>query len=999
MIQKSLSRNMQFGLPILAIFALTACDLMQEPKPPTWTNKIEFPLVNESVSLKDLENEDNISSQLYGENGERTIFAYSDTTEMDSQAVGDQLAFGDINETFSQSVDDVTVTGSTINHTSGFDAVDVAPIEKIIESTLGPINLSDIPATSTAPFQLNEIVPSVNDIPDGNTETIPGGNLTPVNKPFTFTDFTQAVFSEGSLEITINNDLAIPLGSPINIALRQVVGTDTTTIEGCEVSWDTAIGVGQSSMQTMDLAGKTLPGEILVLVTGSTAGSGTPLLIDASVKESSFDIDIAGTNLVVTSAMAKVPSQDIDEIGTITMAESENVIESARIKSGSLAIDINNSMNVDANLIIDIASLLDPDEVAFSTSITIPANGSVNDLTDIAGYFLAMELDQQEVQYSYQILTEDTGDNLVNLTEDDQVSVSISLYGDQSGENLFFNRMTGIIEAQEILDDGEINISSESTLLFADISVGTLTINVDNQVNREGFDALPTIFLTIPELIENATSNPLSGSLTLQPNPAVNVLEFDLSDYALDMNQDNQVLTYSTVVTTPAGEVGRFGLEDSIFVEILVSDMEFSTVTGFFSQDAMVDSNEIVLNEATKLTVADFESGDLALTMTNRIGVVADVAFQIDEFRRKDNGEMLRTSFRLEATDEPQISHIDMSQYDLNFDTAIPGVDQAIHYVSTVTLPDDEEMTMTFGDSIDIDVNISNLAMASVEGIIAPDTLEIGETEQSIELPEMVADIDFEHVNITIDFNSDFEIPIFLTLDLVGKDESGNILAGAIHIQDHNLATDGDIVSIDATDLLNSQPATIVSSGRAIIGGGDDPSTIAKGQGMAPVMYINVPLSLIIEEPPGLDMDMTSIDSPLPEDGTITLEEFELNAIVSNMFEFGATLIVLASNDSLAFDSLTIEAGNAPAADTLMTLNLLPFQNLDPDMLPDTTKVLMTNDKLTLFEEKLYLKPEITLLGRTDESGNNVPSRFFTTDSLTIRTWGSMSYTIQGEQF
>ncbi|NQV41223.1 MAG: hypothetical protein HQ506_02615 [Candidatus Marinimicrobia bacterium] len=553
MIQTSLPKTLQLGLLVLAIMALVSCDLLQEPKPPTWTNTIEFPLINESVDLKDLESEDNISSQLYGDNGERTIFAYSDTTEMASQEIGDQLAFGDINQSFSQSVDDVTVTGSTINHISGFDAVDVEPIEKLISSALGPIELADIPGTTTDPFRLDEIVPFVATIPDGTDQTIPGGDLVPVSKPFTFTDFSEAVFTSGGLDITINNDMAIPLGAPINIALQQVIGTDTTTIPGCEVTWDSPILVGSSDSQTLDLSGKTLPGNILVLVTGSTAGSGTPLTVTPAVKASSFNIDIAGSNLVVSSATAKVPSQGIDEVGVMPMAESENVIESARIKSGSLAIDIDNSMNVDADLTISISSLLDPDEVAFSTSIAIPANGSVNDLTDIAGYFLAMDLEQQEIQYSYQILTDDTGDNLVNLTENDQVDVSISLYGDQAGENLFFNRVTGIIEAQNILDDGEINISSESTLLYADIALGSLTINVDNQVNRTGFDALPTIFLTIPELIDNATSSPLTGSLTLQPNPAVNVLEFDLSDYALDMDMDNQVLTYSTVVTTPVG--------------------------------------------------------------------------------------------------------------------------------------------------------------------------------------------------------------------------------------------------------------------------------------------------------------------------------------------------------------------------------------------------------------------------------------------------------------
>ena len=189
MIEKSPHRKMQYSGLLLALFALISCDMLQEPKPPTWQNTIEFPLISESVNLEDLEDEDNIITQLYDANGEKTIFAYADTTEMDSQAVGDQLAFGDITQSFAQSVDDVTVTGSSINQTSAFEPVGVDPIQKDIDSELGPIELSDIPATSTDPFLLSEIFPGVSALL-GQTTAIAGGDLEPVLKPFEFTDFS-----------------------------------------------------------------------------------------------------------------------------------------------------------------------------------------------------------------------------------------------------------------------------------------------------------------------------------------------------------------------------------------------------------------------------------------------------------------------------------------------------------------------------------------------------------------------------------------------------------------------------------------------------------------------------------------------------------------------------------------------------------------------------------------------------------------------------------------
>ncbi|MBC8375382.1 MAG: hypothetical protein H8E26_04995 [FCB group bacterium] len=998
MIQKSPSRKLQLGLLLLAIFAVVSCDLRQEAKPPTWTNRIEFPLVNESVDLKDLEDEDNISSQLYGDTGERTIFAYSDTTEMASQEVGDQLAFGDITQSFAQSVDDVTVTGSSINQASAFDTVGVEPIQEDIVSQLGIIELSDIPADTTDPFALNEIVPTINGIPDGN-EVVPGGPLEPVNKPFSFTDFSSAVFAGGTLDITINNDMVIDLGAPINIQLQAFNETDTTNIPNTLVSWGTSIATGTSSTRSLDLNGITLPGDILVLVTGTSNGSnGAAIPIDDEARTSSFNISISGSNLEVSSATAKVPTQTIDKDGAIALAPSENKIQTAEIKIGSLRIAIDNQMNVASQLVINIPSLEDPSSVAFTSTIPIPANQSVNDITAIEGYSLVMAVDQQEVEYNYQIETEDTGDDLVTLSEIDQVSVTIALYGETVDEDIVFSGITGIIEPQTINEAGDIEVSSESKLLVADISSGSIIINIENQVNRPGFDGLPTIVLTIPELVDDS-SNPLNGSLTLQPSPTPNTLNFDLSNYDLifsDTSATGQVLTYTTVVTTPTGELGQYGLEDSIIVDIDVSDMEFAEVTGYFSQDAIVTEDEIVLEEATKLIEANFETGDFVLSMTNQIGVIARVNFQIDEFLRKDNGHPLEMDFRLENISTPQDTLIDLSEYVLAFDPDSVSIDveQAIHYTSTVSLPPDEQMTLTFGDSILIDVDITNLAMESVMGIIEQDILEIDPDTVSFEMPEMVEDLMFEHVNIDIDFNNTFEIPIILELLLSGTNLDGEY--EEIIIED-TLTQLNDIVSIDAATLLNINPESIISSGRAIISDGETPATIAKGQSMSPIMYINVPLSLIIEDPPALDMDVSSMDSPLPEEGTVTLDEFTLFADVTNMFEFGATVVVLASNDSLAFDSLAIEAGTAPAADTLMTLRLEPLENVDAAD-HEITTIEMTSDKLELLEEKLFLKPEVTLLGRQDENENNIPSRFFTTDSLTIRTWGSISYTVNGEE-
>jgi len=989
MTRKSMSREFRLVFILIGFLALSGCDLREQAKLPTWTNTLEFPIVNESVNLDDLKNEANIRTQLYS-NGVDSIFAYTDTTEMDSQAVGDQLAFDDINQSFSQSVDDVTVSGSTINQSSNFDPVGIDPINENIPSELGQIDLSDIPASSTTPISLREIFPAIEGIPDGNA-VVPEGDLDTVKTEFTFDDFQSATFVSGSLRLTINNNMDIFLGNNINIQLQEVSGSDTIDIPGVNAVWTTPIAKLTSASKTLDLSGKTLPGTIIISVTGHTIGSdGASIDIDEDTRNSSFTIDVEGVNLVVSEADAKIPSQIVEETGTIVLAPSANKIELAKIKLGSLSIGVDNQMAVASDLVISIPSLEDPSGTVFSATIPLPDSATTVDISDIAGYNLVMTIGQQEISYNYQVITRDTGDEFVTVAETDSIKVTISLYGETPGSQLFFNGITGIIEAQNNVETGDINVSSDSKILEADISVGSLSIDIDNGINQNGSLGLPVIILTIPELVD-ASSNPLMDSLILQPSPAVNTLNFNLSNYNLVFpDTASQVLTYETQVRTPAGQVGIYNLEDSIVVDIVVSNMEFAEVTGFFSQDALTESNEIVLGEETKLREAIFETGGLTLTMTNGIGVVADVSFQIDEFKHNISSQPLSMTFRMQDVTTPQDTTIDLSDYNLVFDIVTPGVDQAIHYVSNVALPADQQMTLTFGDSILIDVDITNLAMESVVGIIEPDTLIIEESEQEIALPEMVADLMFEQVNIDIDFNSTFDIPIFLTLTLSATN-SENVTEEIV--VNHTLTQADDVVHINAASLLNIHPDVIVTSGVAIVGDGVSENRIAKGQQMKPVMYLNVPLSLIIDDPPFIDMDVNGIDSPLPDDQSVVLEEITLFTESVNYFEFGAAVKILASNDSLDFDSVAIAHGHIADPDTLLSFELLPLENTDPSAEHEIQEIVLSSDKLALFEQKFFVKPEVQLLGNSD----GTPSRFFTTDSLTIKTWGSVSYTVDGE--
>ncbi len=977
-------QSLHIPAAILVILGLTACDLRQEPNLPAWENTIEFPIAREVVALDELlGSQDEINPQPFGAD---SIYAYRQTVEMDTQEVSDQLLLDDMVQSFTQSVDDVTVAGSAITDANGFDAVGVDPVEENISSQVGTISLDDIPSSTTDPFLLNEIVPAVNDLPDAMA-VIPESDLVPISKPFTFDDFQSATFSAGDLDITINNDMVIALGSPITIQLQEDTGTDTIDISGASVTWNTSISTGTSDMQTMDLTGITLPGAILVQITGHSNGSeGAEINIDDDARTSSFTVEISGTGLEVSTAQAKIPSQNISEQGNIELAESENKVQRAEISEGTLAINIINAMAVESDLTITIPSLEDADGNAFEETIDLDANETTNSPFDLSGSFMVMDLETQEIQYSYDIATVDTDPDFVTLSEDDSVVVTIQLYGDSPPEQIIFSEITGIIEPQEISEAGDIDVSSDSKILTAEISGGTIFIDINNQVNQSGFAGLPSIDLTIPELLDPSGS-PLNRQLTLQPGD-VNSLPIDLSDHTLVFpDTATQLLTYTTLVTTPSGELGRYRLVDSIYVNIDMDTLRFSSVTGYFDQDALVDSSAIELAAGTQVLEAVFRTGEIELQITNRIGIEADVDFALKEFIDRNTGVSFGQQFTIGPETTPQV----FGPFGLeNFDLQIhPDSSQEIHYTSRISIPSEDEMTLTFGDSLIVDVDIRDLSLQSVTGIIEADTLVIEPTEQEIAMPDLVADLQFEEVQILIDFDTEITIPIQLNLELTAMDSTGMTVTKTIS---QNITENDSVFIPEAEELLNLHPETITASGSAIIGDGVTAGTVGYGQSLSSVMEINVPLSLIIDDPPYVEADPSFMEAPLPDEDEFELREVTLFADITNEFDFGADVVVLVSPDSLSFDSVAIAQGTAPLdlIDTLISLAITPASN-------ELQEISLDENKLGLLEVDQYMQTKFQLLGREDGDGNPLPSRFLTTDSLVLRAWGHIEILVDLE--
>ena len=950
------------NLFLIVVLISVSCSIEPDlDKLPIIQPSLGFSVYQESITLNDVDiltADSSITKESYGNSD--SIFVFNKTVNIDKQVVGDKLSIDDIKKQFSQSVDNVTIEDTQVEEKIGFDPVGIDPIENKVSSEIGLISLDNIDPQATEPYLFSSIYPSVSDIPDGNTVNIPSFALDPVTNNFSFTDFSEAVFSSGSLSLTIVNDLVIPLGD-VDVQLKNSDGSDivggSTTIEG-------PINSGEQQSALLDLSDLTLPGNIIVEVTGNSPG-GDNVLIDIVAKNSSFSVEISGSGLEVISANAKIPTQTISESGTISLSADSNKVILATISGGKLVIDIDNYMAVTSDMVLSIPSLKAADGIEFQTSISIAANSeNILDETDISGYFLSMTIDEQVVAYSYDVTTSDSGDDFVTITSTDSIIVNIILEGSIEGEQLSFSSFEGMVSPQDLGFDGQINIESDSDILEANLNSGNLIIDIVNGINTSTAGA-PTAIITINEIVSAVNNDPLvinTGSMYGNLDP----IEVDLNGYKILMPQNNQSLNYIADVQT-VYEVGTYSLLDSIEIDISVIELGFSTVRGFFAQDAMSNSNSIVLGDSTVVYNAVLKSGELSLTIDNSIGVVADVFFQIDEFYK--NSTSLDTSFLI----NPGVSNveIDLGGYNLvlpsNVDT------QKVNYVSNISLPSDQEMTLSLNDSIAIEVNMTNLEFLTITGQINPVTVDIDPVEQTIDaLPEELDGFDFEDVEMTIDFNSSIDLPVYLDLSITAfNDQSGDSVVKNVS---QNIHVNPSIQIPDASTLINIRPDRIIARGSAQVGDLDSVGTVASDDSLSGVMTVKAPLMFLVDKDAVISLDPAELveqgDSlSIPDD----IIDAALILNIENQWEFGANISIV-----LAPDSLSIENGEV---DTL--LSNFTF-NSDASVV-DT--IYLDQDAFKLLKRSpSWIQPQVSVI-----SDSNSPVRFLSTDTLKITINGISS--------
>jgi len=955
-------------LIFLAIF-FTSCALEKPDadKLPVWSTTLEVPIIQTTIDLNKFLEDSLVSTFPVGEGGD-SIFVFNKTIELDSVEVGDKLKIDPIEKSFVQFASAVTIDSSTTSFTIEYDSVGLDDITALVDAEIGLIELDNIGAEETDPISFSDVMPTTLVTAIETAITAAGGTaevlvdtvaLIPQQKSVNFDSFTSAALSSGYIDVKIINNLFIPLGAPIYIDIKNNIGTQIF-----QLIWDTEIVAGDSATASQDVSGMSLPGSMLVEVSGTSNGSqGQQVAVTTADMSSTFTVGLTAREFQVTQASAVVSAQSIADSSSITLDPSETLVEEAVISKGNFEITITNSLPLTGMVRLTIPSLyFGSTDSTFKQNFNLPTDTLTISPVDMTGWTMTMDLADQFLNYHYLITTADTDTNIVTISQTDNVELDLGI------TDIYFSSLTGKIESQTIIEGGDVNIESESQIQSATISEGQMDLVISNNIG-----GVADVQLTVPELVLNGTG--LDTVLTI--NPGDNGYIIVLAGYDLQpVSLADQRLTYSTTTITQS-ESNTYYLNDSISVMITLPGLTFNAVTGYISQDDNVDTDVIELDNDTNVETALIDSGQIQLTIQNFIGLEADVLFSIDELTL--GGNPLETSLQIISSTDPVQQAIDLAGYSLT----LPVNDQRVNYSSTLSIPTDQLLTLTLNDSIAIDVLIDTLWFGSITGIIDTVDVTIDTVEQEISaLPDDMDGFEFSNVEIVIDFESDITIPVFLDLTMDASNSAGEIETTSI--TNWNITDSSQVIIPDASTLINIQPDKILAYGSARVGGDGTSGTVTSTDMIAGLLSVRAPLELEIGPNASISTDpklVTKADAveTIPEE----IEDVVVFINYDNSFEFGSTLTVLMSRDTMDFES--------GAADILVDALLIMAGSAGVDSID------LNDNRLGLFnQDSMYVQVLVNVLGQTDSNGNPIPSRFLSTDKMWLNIYGRVQYFIDG---
>ena len=976
------------------IFIFTSCDVENifDPKLPSWNIDVEIPLIEKTLALRenilDIDSSVTIYPDINTVDEYDSIFVYKLEEKIDSTFIDDKLSIEDvIDTTITQSVDDINIEDITSNKTINFSDVGIESVSSGLTTEIGLISLDDISQQETDPYTFESLLPdfyasiqtfldtsgdpSLGDTPydENQLGTINNEEIVPTSNLIEFESFQYANFDSGVMIINIDNSQMYLNFENMLLEMKNqstdeiITSVNLGTIESGQI-YNDIINLGELPNNGY------LPNQIDITISGTVNSIANNVTYN-QLLSSQIDIGVSAIDLFVAEASAQIPAQSFNDTGSFLL-ENENKILDATINTGYLLINLQNNLpaNLDGDISINIPNILNLDGEVLSISFNL---SDTVDPIDLNQYEIRIDdIDDQQIFYSYEVLTTNNDDYIV-INQTDNVDISFELVGDITDidQQITFSSINGVIESQEnnVAGDVELEIDG-ATIQSALFESGEIIVEIINNIS----DAPINLEIVIDEIFDNG--QPFTENIVISGSQ---IETFSLENHVLSPTYDDDLpkIFYNAIAVSSDPSANEYNLLEDISVNLSIQNIIIKEVTGYFNQDPIVETSIVNLESDNIIKEGILESGNIEISISNNLGLLADVNFSIDQIL-DSNGNIF--SYSIPLDDPEEIVNIDLTNHSLLLDNDVDSeMYQKVTYTSEVVINSDELSTLNLENNIEITFNIPELTFSYIEGYIAPVEVEIEPFSKSdlTILPDDVEGIIFNNANAYLDFDSELELDLNLELDFY----STNTESGDEYIfQFSELTTTSiDRIYLDSNDIINMIniiPDSISVSGLATVSGN---GIINSSDAIAADFTIEVPFEFLFT-------DQTSINIPSSELSAETVPEDIESMIIFYQyltpFNFNTSLSVYCSNDT------TTIVNNS---NKFIDLSLIPSNNIMTD------SIEVNSDKFDLFSSSEYLKPILGLQSPYNENNDFIPYSFYSTDSIDIKLWTRIKIKIDNE--
>ena len=392
------------------------------PTAPSWNTKLTIPLVKKSYDMV-------------------TLIEKMDEPSLKSDSLGN--LFFHIEE----DLDTIRLLGRLVCDS----------VTKNFKDTLGSIKIT--------PSESKQVIFSTTDFHLGGPGEVPPGSVTIEVDLDTFTSFYQVTVKPGYATLIVVSHLGIDLDSlKFDIIDKISSGTlKTTIIPG-------GIQDNDSISQKLTFVDEAFFNQLAIRVSAHTPGGFLP-----SLKDKYFFFDFSIDSLMVTQGTAKIPSFDWTKEEEMILP-SDHIIDSAKVRTGSLFLNLCNFTNILAQMEVDFPEFEKNGEILKARRI-IPAMGYSDLELSLNGYSFK-PLSGNSIKTQIEIQTDGSGDQLVFFSSSDSVTLSADL------SEITFSQISGRLEPT-VVDIGKIQRDLDLPLGFenAHIKNANLSLDIHNGVN------------------------------------------------------------------------------------------------------------------------------------------------------------------------------------------------------------------------------------------------------------------------------------------------------------------------------------------------------------------------------------------------------------------------------------------------------------------------------------------------------------------------------------